>query len=106
MSDNEDSTAALGDSKVESVQHSVGVPIPELPQEPEDGTKVPSVVGRHRSRDVLPDDPPGLPASSQIAQKSEIGKGELTARIIEAKPASALRERLARGSGNEEIEGV
>ncbi|VAZ77504.1 hypothetical protein LAUMK15_03873 [Mycobacterium persicum] len=44
MSDNEDSVAALGNSEVLSVQNSVGDPIPELRQRPEDGTKVPSIV--------------------------------------------------------------
>jgi len=42
--DNEDSTATLRDSEVLSVQHSVGEPIPELDQRPEEGTKVPSTV--------------------------------------------------------------
>jgi hypothetical protein len=40
--DNEDSTAALRDSEVLSVQHSVSEPIPEFDQRPEEGTKVPS----------------------------------------------------------------
>ena len=41
-SDNDDSTAALGDSEMASVQHSVGEPIPALSQGPEDGSHVPS----------------------------------------------------------------
>jgi hypothetical protein len=45
-SDNEDATAALGDSKELSVQHSVGEPIPALAQRPEDGTHC-SPVGWH-----------------------------------------------------------
>jgi hypothetical protein len=44
MSDNEDATAPLWNSKVLSVQHSVGEPIPEFDQAPEDGSKVPSSV--------------------------------------------------------------
>ena len=44
MSDNEDSTAALGDSEVLCVQHSVRELIPAFFQRPEDGTKVPSSV--------------------------------------------------------------
>jgi hypothetical protein len=39
MSDNEDATAALGNSKVVSVQNSVGEPIPELRQPSEEGSK-------------------------------------------------------------------
>jgi hypothetical protein len=49
MSDNEHTASALGDgalqavhSDVLSVQNSVGEPIPEFDQSPEDGTKVPS----------------------------------------------------------------
>jgi hypothetical protein len=42
VSDNEHTTAALGHSEVLSVQHSIGEPIPELAQAPEEGTKVPS----------------------------------------------------------------
>jgi hypothetical protein len=58
MSDNEHSTASLGDSEEASVQHSVGVPIPEFAQRPEDGTQVPSSVARQESSDVLDDAPP------------------------------------------------
>jgi hypothetical protein len=42
MSDNDDATAPLGNSEPLSVQHSVGEPIPQVPQRPEDGTQVPS----------------------------------------------------------------
>jgi hypothetical protein len=44
MSDNEHTTAALGHSEPLSVQDSVGPPIPQLPQRPEEGAKVPSSV--------------------------------------------------------------
>jgi len=42
MSDNEDATASLRDSEVLSVEHSVGEPIPEFSQRPEEGAKIPS----------------------------------------------------------------
>ncbi|WP_297846278.1 hypothetical protein [Pseudomonas sp.] len=42
ISDNEDATAALGYSEVLSVKNSVGDPIPELPQDPEEGSKRPA----------------------------------------------------------------
>jgi len=45
MSDNEDPTAALGDSEELSVQNSPGEPIPELAQRPEEAAKVPSPGG-------------------------------------------------------------
>ena len=38
MSDNEDATTLLGDAEELSVQNSVGDPIPEFSQRPEDGT--------------------------------------------------------------------
>jgi hypothetical protein len=44
MSDKEDPTTALGNSEVLSVQNSVGDPIPEVSQRPDDGTHVLSVV--------------------------------------------------------------
>ena len=40
--DNEDTTTTLGNSEALCVQHSVGPPVPEVPQRPEDGTHVPS----------------------------------------------------------------
>lgn len=43
-SDNEHTLAPLGQSEELSVQDSVGPPIPEVSQRPEDGSKVPSVV--------------------------------------------------------------
>jgi hypothetical protein len=42
-SDNEHTPAPLGNSEELSVQHSVGEPIPELPQRPKEGTKIPSL---------------------------------------------------------------
>ena len=43
-SDNEDATAPLWNSEVLSVKNPVSEPIPELPQEPEEGAKIPSSV--------------------------------------------------------------
>ncbi|MBP9756650.1 MAG: hypothetical protein KBD40_16770 [Phenylobacterium sp.] len=45
VSDNEHTTAPLGHSEELSVKHSVGEPIPELAQRPEEGTKVPPFAG-------------------------------------------------------------
>jgi hypothetical protein len=44
MSDNEDATAALGNSNVLSVKNSVGEPIPELPQDSDKEAKRPSSI--------------------------------------------------------------
>jgi hypothetical protein len=65
MSDNEHTAASLGHSEVLSVQHSVGEPIPEFDQPPEDGTKVPSSVARQNAGDVLPHHPAGPCAVSK-----------------------------------------
>jgi hypothetical protein len=60
MSDKEDAAAALGNSEVLSVQHSVGEPIPEVSQRPDNGTHISSVVGGQKSRDVLSEEPTGV----------------------------------------------
>jgi|SRR5690606_34311720 len=44
ISDNEHTTAPLWNSEVLSVKNSVGEPIPEFAQHPEEGSKVPSSV--------------------------------------------------------------
>jgi hypothetical protein len=45
VSDKEHTAASLGHSEVLSVKNPVGEPIPELPQHPEEGSKIPSPVG-------------------------------------------------------------
>jgi hypothetical protein len=42
--DNEHAAASLWNSEVLSVKNPVSEPIPELPQEPEEGAKIPSSV--------------------------------------------------------------
>jgi hypothetical protein len=59
MPDKEDAAAALGNSEELSVQNSVGDPIPEFRQRPDDGTHVASPVRRQKSRDVFADEPAG-----------------------------------------------
>jgi hypothetical protein len=68
MSNNKDSSAPLWDSEVTSVQHSIGPPIPEFNQRPEEGTKVPSVAGTEDARHVFPNEPLG----SKSVKKSTI----------------------------------
>jgi hypothetical protein len=58
-SDNEHTTASLWYSKVLSVKNSVGEPIPELAQHPEEGSKIPSSVTGQDAGDVLPYQPFG-----------------------------------------------
>jgi hypothetical protein len=57
MSDNEDAAPSLGYSEMLSVQNSVGDPIPEFDQHPEEGSKRSSVVDRQDAEDVLPHQP-------------------------------------------------
>ena len=72
MSDKKDSPARLWDSEVVSVQHSVGEPVPEFCQLPEDGSKRPSAVDAQDVGDVFPDDPP----RPLISSKSKKLKGQ------------------------------
>ena len=57
MSDNEEATAALGDSEELSVKHSPCEMIPALGQRPDECPEVPSAVSRKSSGDIFPDDP-------------------------------------------------
>jgi hypothetical protein len=66
ISDNEHTAASLGNSKVLSVKNSVGEPIPEFDQPSENGTKVPSFSRRQDAGDVLPNQPFGAQALSQL----------------------------------------
>jgi hypothetical protein len=68
MSDNEDSTASLGDSKVLSVQDSAGDAITAFNQRPLDGSIIPSSVRRQETGDVFKNEPLRL----QLFKKSEI----------------------------------
>lgn len=98
MSDKEDTTAALGDSKVLSVQHSPSEPIPELSQRPEDGTKVPSASAGQDTGDVFPEDPP----RAKLANQAHELKGKVSAFVGESAPESSDAEGLAgRSSDNE-----
>jgi hypothetical protein len=74
ISDNEHTAAALWYSEVLSVKHSVGEPVPEFDQAPENGTKVPSSSGRQDAGDVLPNQPLGAQSLSQ----PKIFEGQVT----------------------------
>jgi hypothetical protein len=80
VSDNEHTAASLGHSEPLSVQHSVGEPIPELSQRPEEGTKVPSSSTRQNTGDIFPDDPFGF---EQISN-SEINEGQVSTRVCQS----------------------
>jgi hypothetical protein len=80
ISDNEDTTTTLGHSKILSVKHSVGEPIPAFDHAPEEGTKVPSSVARQNSGDILPHDPAGAKAISQSHKR----KGQVAALVSQS----------------------
>jgi hypothetical protein len=105
-SDNEDTSPALRDgsgpsphSHVLSVQHSVGEPIPEFPQRPEEGAKVPSSVRGQNTGDIFPDNPPRSEPSSDC----QVGEHEVAARVFESLAESCDAEGLAGGSAHEKV---
>jgi hypothetical protein len=80
ISDSEDATAPLGNSKVLSVKHSVGDAIPEFDHAPENGSKVPSSVRRQDAGHVLPNQPPGPRSLS----KPKIFEGQVATPVCQA----------------------
>jgi hypothetical protein len=104
--DDEHPAAALRDgsgpsphSHVLSVQHSVGEPIPEFPQRPEEGAKVPSSVRGQNTGDIFPDNPPRSEPSSDC----KVGEHEVPARVFESLSQSCDAEGLAGSSAHENI---
>jgi hypothetical protein len=100
MRDNEDSTTALGYSEVLSVQHSVGEPIPEFDQRPEEGTKVPASSRRQDTGDVFPDNPTGLEFVSQPKK----GESEVAPRVGKSFAESGNGEGLARCASDQKVD--
>jgi hypothetical protein len=96
---NEDSTTTLGYSKVLSVQHSVGEPIPEFDQRPEEGTKVPPSSRRQDTGDVFPDNPAGLEFVSQPKK----GESEVAPGVGKSLAESCDGEGLARSSSDQKV---
>jgi len=97
--DNEHALPALGQSEILSVQNSVGEPIPEFDQAPEDGTKVPSGSRRQDSRDVLPRQPLG-PCSLSKAKKLE---GQVATAICQPSSESGDAETLAGRTADKKV---
>ena len=99
VSNNEHTSAALGDSKPLSVQYPVRDPIPEFAQRPEEGAKIPSSCTRQDTGDVFPDDP-GRPQHSSKLEESE---GQVATRIVQPSTESGDGEGLAGGSSHEKV---
>jgi hypothetical protein len=100
ISDNEDATAPLRNSKVLSVKDSVGDAIPEFAHAPENGTKVPSASRRQDAGDVLPYQPSGAESLSK-PKKLEC---QVATVIGQTASKSSDRERLAGGSSNKKVD--
>jgi hypothetical protein len=106
-SDNEHTSPALRDgsgpsthSHVLSVQHSVGPPIPEFAQRPEEGAKVPSSATRQDTGNIFPDNPSRLEPSSN----RKVCEHEVAARICEPLPEAGDAEGLAWCSSDQNVE--
>jgi hypothetical protein len=67
-------------SQVLSVKHSVGPPIPELPQRAEEGAKIPSSVARQNTGDIFPHEP----FRAQSISDRQIGEHEVSAWVGES----------------------
>jgi hypothetical protein len=95
--DDEDTLPSDGCPEISRVQDSVGPPIPALPQEREEGTKVPSSSRRQEAGDVFEHHPSGAQAASQSKKLD----GQVAARIIHAETSSADGEGLARSAADQ-----
>src|SRR6202789_3985886 len=83
-----------------SVKNSVGDPIPEFDQHPEEGSKRPSVVDRQHAGDVLPHQPYG----PESASKSSKLDGEVATRVIQSRSLTGDGERLARCASGQKVD--
>jgi hypothetical protein len=99
VSDNEHTATSLGHSEPLSVQHSVGEPIPELCQPPEEGTKVPSSSRGEHTGDVFPN----APAGTEAVKKAEIDEGQVATRVSQSFAESGDGEGLAGGSSDQKL---
>jgi hypothetical protein len=99
-SDNEHAAPSLGDSEVSTVQHSVGEPIPEFSQRPEEGAKVSPSIGRQDAGHVFPDEP----RWTTLAKDFSESEGKLATRVSHAFAFSVNAKTLARRSADDEVD--
>ena len=97
--DNEDSTTTLGHSEPARVQYSVGPPVPELAQPPEDGRHVPSVARAKESGNILNE----APLWPQLGQDAVELMPERAATAPKTGPRAGHAEILAGESSIDEI---
>jgi hypothetical protein len=83
-----------------SVQHSVGEPIPEFDQRPEEGTKVPPSSRRQDTGDVFPDDPTGL----ELVSQAKKGESEVAPGVGKSFSEAGDGEGLARSSSDQKVD--
>jgi hypothetical protein len=86
-------------SAILSVNDPVGPPVPEFPQRPEEGTKIPSSVAGQDTGDVFPDNPSRPKTPSDF----KIGKHESSSRVVESFAESGNAKGLAGGSAHEKV---
>jgi hypothetical protein len=99
VADNEHTAATLGDSKPLSVKNSVGEPIPEFAQRPEEGSKIPSFAATEDARHVFPYDPFGLHDRSKLDES----EGQVATRISQSSSKAGDAEGLARGASDQKV---
>jgi hypothetical protein len=99
ISDNEHTPSSLRDcpwktvcSDPLSVQHPVGVLIPQLPQRPEEGSKVPSFVTAEETGYIFVDNP----SRPETVNDRKVCKHEVPSWILKSFSEACDRESLAR----------
>jgi hypothetical protein len=82
-----------------SVKNSVGEPIPDFPQRPEEGSKVPSFAATEDARHVFPDNPFGLHDRSKLDES----EGQVTTRVSQSASKPCDGEGLAWGASDKKF---
>lgn len=99
MSDNEHSTAPLGNSEVSRVQHSPRNAIPELGQRREKDGEIPSTVRGKESGNILNEEPAWAKSVNDSGELEEEGRPL----ALEARPSASDGEVLAGESPADEV---
>lgn len=100
MSDNEHSTASLGDSEVACIEHSPRDAVPEVGQRAQHDAEVPTIVRGEQPGYVLEEQPGGAKSvseSGEFVEEARAGAGE-------AAPLARDAEVLAGESSAEEVD--
>jgi hypothetical protein len=87
-------------SQVLSVKHPIGPPIPELPQRPEEGAKIPSSVRGQNAGDIFPHEP----SRAQAVSDCQVGEHEVASRVGKSLPQPGDAEGLAGSSSDQKVD--